>query len=513
MDARPIRCALISVFNKSGLIPLVRFLHERQIALIGSGKTAQFIREHDLPITDIASITGFKEILDGRVKTLHSHIFAGLLFDRSKPHHQETIDGLMIPEIDLVVGNLYPFAKDAADIIELIDIGGPSLLRAGAKNHEAVMVLHSPEQYEHFMAHYAEHQATTFAFRKNAAASAFAFTAHYDAIIADALSENDDENILPAFTRVRTLRYGENPHQRAAVFRSVSKTPGLDLASASSLQGKELSYNNLLDAHAAIATLRALTDEQQDYLPSACVIKHGVPCGAARAHEAALAITRAILSDEKSAFGGVIAMSEVCDATAARVISERFFEVIIAQSFTPASLEILHAKKNLRLLALSNLMTGAFPEKAMRSIPGGMLVQDNDLKMAKDWIKATDRAPTNEQWAAMDFANRIVKMVPSNAIAIASSNQLLGVGAGQPNRVQSMEIALNAARDRGFDLSQSALASDAFFPFDDSIVLAHRHGVRCIIQPGGSIRDQEIIDRANQLGLTMVFTHERHFRH
>lgn len=523
----PIKRALISVYDKSGLCDLAAFLRSQNVLIMSSGGTAAYLRDLGHIVTDISAIGHFPEILDGRVKTLNPRIYAGILFDRAKDEHVVTLSNLDIPPIDLVVGNLYPFGavssqKNAsiADLIANIDIGGPAMIRAAAKNHPHVVVLHDPEQYADFISHYQHHQGTTLAFREQAAVGAFSYIYRYDQKIAQVLADrfaihNDAQDISLHLSHERKLRYGENPHQLADVFSNTHDSSHLRLTAASSLGGKVLSFNNLLDAHAAIWALRCLADHQEELKHYAIVIKHGVPCGAAMADHQGIAIAKAIASDERSAFGGIIATSSIFDESSTLAIKDGFFELVIAPSFTAEALAELRNKKNLRLLPISNLMTGSLDKKSYQSIFGGLLAQDHDTTHIDQasWTTVTKILPTLADRLAMNFAFRMVKATPSNAITIATREQLLGVGAGQPNRIQAAELAIFGAKTRGSDLANAAMASDAFFPFADCIELAHRHGIRLVIQPGGSIRDQEIIHHADALGMCMVFTHRRHFKH
>lgn len=522
-----IKRALISVYNKSGLTELAAFLRAEQVLVISTGNTAQFLREQGVIVTDVSVVGQFPEILDGRVKTLNPRIYAGILCDRDKPTHCRTLEELDIAPIDLVVANLYPFAEVAASpdatmehLIEHIDIGGPSMLRAAAKNCASVVTLHRPEQYAEFMAHYQRERGTTRAYRAACAREVFAHTAQYDQTIAQELSARETNQTSLGATTLelfdqRPLRYGENPHQEASVSTIIRSSDYVRLSAHSSLGGKELSYNNLLDAHAAIWALRCLMDYQQTPLTGAVVIKHGVPCGAALAHAPFESIKKAIASDEKSAFGGIIGLSAPFDEACAKIIADGFFEVVIAPSFTDDAQNVLARKKNLRLLAINNLMTGSLPTVSYRSIMGGLLAQTHDTTKSEyhRWSVVTQKMPSTTEKAAADFAFRLAIATPSNAITIASPDHLFGVGAGQPNRIQSALLAISGARERGFDLTCAALASDAFFPFDDCVRVAHEHGINMIIQPGGSIRDEDVISTANQLGLCMIFTHRRHFRH
>lgn len=536
-DLRPIKRALISVYDKTGLTDLARFLKSKDILMVSTGKTARYLSAQGYGVTDVATLSQFPEILDGRIKTISSRVFASLLFDREKASHRNAICDLDIPPIDLLVVNLYPFQKvakeaDASEemLIENIDIGGPAMMRAAAKNHHGVTVLSDPGHYDEFISHYIAESGTRLQFRRQCAERVFAQTADYDQCIsqvfAERISKNtsithdkgmfalDVKNLNLNLTLEKRLRYGENPHQDAWLYSYDDKAE-VNLAKTPSLFGKEISYNNLLDAEAAIWALRNLIDHQMNPLPTAVVVKHGIPCGAAHALEPHHAISHAISSDPTSAFGGIMAVSSPFDLACALAIEENFFEIIIAPSFSEDARGRLLKKKHLRLLAIDNLATGALPKRSIRSIFGGALVQDCDVTFnnEKNWTVATSIKPSAENLSALDFAFRVVKTTPSNAIAVASNDRLLGLGAGQPNRIKSVELAILNAKSRGFDITNAALASDAFFPFDDGLTYAHDSGIRLVIQPGGSIRDQEIIAKAEELGMCMVFTHRRHFKH
>jgi phosphoribosylaminoimidazolecarboxamide formyltransferase / IMP cyclohydrolase len=521
-----IKNALISVSDKSGLKELALFLKERSVSIFCSGNTAKFLAGEGISVHDVSSITQFPEILDGRVKTLNPRVHAGILFDRSNQEHIKLIENLAIPPIDLVVTNLYPFAKvceeknvEMAQLMEYIDIGGPAMLRAAAKNHLYVTVLHAPHQYVSFMDHYEKNQGVSLKFRELGAAKAFAESFAYDQKVASVLtakfanSQSEEESIL-SLRHGRALRYGENPHQKAAIFFVNTNENNLCLPHLDSLQGKELSYNNFLDIHAAIRCLRIVGYQNIDK-KAAVIIKHSIPCGAAFSDKQASAIVKALASDHESAFGGILALSHEFDEACLAPIADQFLEIIIAPQFSDDARAYLLKRKNLRLLAINQLMTASLDNYGYKSIFGGMLRQDLDPVETDDasWSAVTQRKPNKKEWSAMNFAFRIVKGTPSNAIALAYPDQLVGLGAGQPNRIKSAELAILGALKRGFDISNAALASDGFFPFGDCIKLAHAHGVQAIVQPGGSMRDQEIIKQADELGLSMVFAQTRHFLH
>jgi phosphoribosylaminoimidazolecarboxamide formyltransferase / IMP cyclohydrolase len=528
-DIAPLRRALLSVFDKTGIVEVATALHEQGVELLSTGGTARLLAEHGLPITEVGAYTGFPEMMDGRVKTLHPKIHGGLLGRRDLESHQEAMKAHGIGPIDLVVVNLYPFEQVARkpgaswdDLIENIDIGGPSMLRSAAKNHDAVTVLSDPSDYEGFLEALRSHKGTKLAQRRALALKVYARTAAYDAAIAATLEERAAQGsedaprfaptVVTAGRRVRELRYGENPHQGAAVYATGFES--LDLAGTDPLQGKELSYNNLLDADAALFSLRCLLDEAGTD-KGVVVIKHGTPCGAARAQDLTQAWRLALSGDPVSAFGGIVCLgAEVTEATAT-AMADIFLEVVVAPSFSEGALALFAKKKNLRLLALPALLTAPLPRYQVRSIPGGLLMQDHDralvsLRKAKVVSK---RAPTDEEWAGLDVAFRLCTAVRSNAITLARGEVLVGAGGGQTSRVDAVRIALDKARAHGHETKGTALGSDAFFPFPDGVEEAARAGVTAVAQPGGSKKDDEVIAAADAHGIAMVMTDERHFRH
>ena len=532
---RPVRRALLSVFDKTGLLDLARELQFHGVELIATGGTRAAIVGAGLPVTDVAEITKFPEIFDGRVKTLHPAIFGGLLAKRSKPEHLATLAEQGLPEIDLVVCNLYPFEQtvlkpDATDgeVVEQIDIGGPAMIRAAAKNFESVAVLVSPEQYSEFLAELAANaQKTTLAYRRKLAGNAFARIADYDDEIAEYFATDDhsadaDEagetggwpnDVTLDYQLLKPLRHGENPHQEAALY--LGGLTRACAATAEQLHGKELSYNNLLDLDSALTIVREF------HAATAVVVKHNNPCGAASAATLAEAFGKAWDGDPLSAFGGIIAFNANVDlATAeAMIAGDRFVECVIAPDFDRRALDVLRGwKKNVRLLKTGPLDRDLIPKEEgharthLRFIDGGLLWQSSD-EVADDpakWTYPTDAKPSPEQHEGLAFAWSICKFVKSNAIVLGQGTQIVGVGAGQMSRVMSVEIAIEKAgqRSRG-----SVLASDAFFPFPDSIELATAAGVAAIAQPGGSMNDHLVIEACNRHGLAMAFTGVRHFRH
>ncbi|HWA48547.1 MAG TPA: bifunctional phosphoribosylaminoimidazolecarboxamide formyltransferase/IMP cyclohydrolase [Dongiaceae bacterium] len=525
---RPIRRALLSVSDKSGLVELAQFLSAKGVALLSTGGSAQALRKAGLSVTDVSDHTGFPEIMDGRVKTLHPKIHGGLLARRDLADHVSAQAQHGIADIDLLVANLYPFeatvAKGAArdDVIENIDVGGPAMIRAAAKNHDFVTVLVDPSDYADLMQELNTHSgASCLDFRRRLARKAFARTAAYDAAIArwmaQDLGEPFPERMSIAGTRKSLLRYGENPHQRAAFYVTDSGEPGL--ATAKQLQGKELSYNNLNDTDAA---WELVSDFAQ---PTIAIIKHANPCGVATARDAkdlATAYERALACDPVSAFGGIIAANRPLDGKTAELIGKLFSEVIIAPSFSAEALAVLGAKKNLRLLETGGAPDPAREGLAFKSLAGGFLAQDRDAARTSgnDLKVVTKRAPTEREIADLLFAFAVAKHVKSNAIVYARDGATVGIGAGQMSRVDSSRIAAwksaEAAKAAGQSESWakgSVVASDAFFPFADGLLAAAEAGATAVIQPGGSMRDEDVIAAADQAGLAMVFTGTRHFRH
>jgi phosphoribosylaminoimidazolecarboxamide formyltransferase / IMP cyclohydrolase len=526
MDLRVIRRALLSVHDKAGLVDLAKTLAGFQTELISTGGTRKALEQAGLKVRDISQVTGFPEILDGRVKTLHPYIYGGLLAVRDKSEHTAALQAKGILPIDLVVCNLYPFEATVAragssheEIIENIDIGGPTMTRAAAKNYRDVAVLTDPGQYPQAIEELqANRGALTLATRERLAAAAFARTAAYDHAVSAYFARKTGGHELPPklllnFDRRLPLRYGENPHQQAAFYVE----PGARyacVATAQMLHGKELSFNNILDLDSALNVVRDFAE------PVAVVIKHNNPCGAAVAETQEQAFARAYEGDPLSAYGGVIGFNREVDEATAQLITEpkRFVECIIAPGVSKAAFELITTrpswKKNVRLLATGPLT--APPERARsldyRRVDGGLLVQTRD-ELAGDFDQlrtVTKRAPTDKELDDLRFAWRVCKHVKSNAIVLAKDRMLVGVGAGQMSRVDSVHLAVRKAGDR---VSGSVLASDAFFPFRDNIDEAARAGVRAIIQPGGSMRDQDSIDACNEHGLAMVLTGIRHFRH
>lgn len=517
-----IKQALISVSDKTGVVEFARGLAGYGVTLLSTGGTAKLLRESGFKVTEVADYTGFPEMLDGRVKTLHPRIHAGLLARRDLPEHAAAMQKAGIAGIDLVVVNLYPFTQTIArpdcplaDAIENIDIGGPAMVRSAAKNYEHVAVVTDPADYAGLLKEMNSASGALGAeTRFRLACKAFSHTAAYDGAISNYLTALQPDGKAATFPerlnmqldRVQTLRYGENPHQQAAFYRDLVPAPG-SLAAYRQLQGKELSYNNIADADAAWECVKTFD-------AAACVIvKHANPCGAAIAADVAAAYDKALATDPTSAFGGIIAVNRPLDARAAQAISRQFVEVVIAPQVMPDALAVLAGKANIRVLEVP-LAAGANPFDLKR-VGGGLLVQtpDGANVTAAQLRIVTRREPTTEQLADLLFAWRVAKFVKSNAIVFCGNGQTLGVGAGQMSRVDSARIATIKAASAKLQLAGSVVASDAFFPFRDGVDVVAAAGATAIIQPGGSLRDEEVIAAADEHGIAMAFTGFRHFRH
>ncbi|HUX46549.1 MAG TPA: bifunctional phosphoribosylaminoimidazolecarboxamide formyltransferase/IMP cyclohydrolase [Desulfosporosinus sp.] len=512
------RKALISVSDKTGLVAFAHELAELGFELISTGGTYKVLDEANIPVKYVSEITGFPEVLDGRVKTLHPLIHGGILAQDSVEHKKQMEEN-GINFIDLVVVNLYPFRETIAkpgvsfeEAIENIDVGGPTMLRAAAKNHGRVTVVVNPESYERVLNVLREEGAVSAGMRRRLAAEAFAHTAEYDRLIAGYLerqlepTDSFPKTLRLTAQKVQELRYGENPQQKAAFYVN-PETGGGTLAIGKQIQGKELSYNNWIDMDTAWKIVREFES------CAATIIKHTNPCGVALGKTPLEAYESALASDPVSAFGGIIAFNRVVDTICAKALKERFYEVIIAPEFSPEAREILSSKINLRLFVVGRGDAG-IPNSswAFKSIDGGYLVQEVDggTTPVSEWDVVTDQLPSTEDLLALDFAWRIVKHVKSNAIVVTDHGQTLGIGAGQMNRVGSVKLALEQAGDKA---KGAYMASDAFFPFPDSIEMAAKAGIRAIVQPGGSLKDAAVIEAANRLNIIMVFTHRRHFQH
>jgi len=528
MTDQAIRRALISVSDKTGLAELGRALAERGVEMLSTGGTAKALKEAGVAVTDIAERTGFPEMMDGRLKTLHPRVHGGLLAVRGNAEHTRAAAAHGIAPIDLLVVNVYPFEATAAkgasydDCIENIDIGGPAMIRAAAKNHASVTVVVDPADYAQVLADMAAHGgAASLELRKALAAKAYARTAAYDAAISGWFANELGER-APAWRAIggklaQELRYGENPHQRAAFYVTGEPRPGL--ATAVQHQGKELSYNNLGDADAAI---ELVAEFDPTVAPAVAIVKHANPCGVALGKTYVEAYAKAFRCDPVSSFGGIIALNGPIDAATAREITSILTEVVIAPDATAEAKAIFAAKKNLRLLTTGGLPDPRAPGLAFRSLAGGFLVQSRDNAVVEDLkLKVvTKRQPTPQELADLAFAFKVAKHVKSNAIVYAKHGATVGIGAGQMSRVDSARIAALKAQDAGKAAGEtepltkgSVVASDAFFPFADGLLAAAEAGATAVIQPGGSVRDDEVIAAADGAGLAMVFTGLRHFRH
>jgi len=527
-DRYPIRRALLSVFDKSGIVSFARRLHEHGVALISTGGTARTLREAGLPVEDVSDVTGHPEVLDGRVKSMHPAIHAGILARRTDEDDLQELDAHDIAPIDLVVTNLYPFEdaianapEDVSHAVENIDIGGPTMVRAAAKNHVFVGVVTDPADYDAVASELAAQDGQlSMATRQQLATKAFAHTAAYDRAIAsyftqhvaaDGAADNEADQLPPTLhedlPRVQTLRYGENPHQRAALYGTPDRF-------FEKLHGKDLSFNNLIDLSAGLL----LIDEFRDHAPTVAILKHTNPCGAATAETLDAAYERAFATDRQSPYGGIVVVNRALDLATAEAIDEIFTEIIIAPEFEEGVLELLMQKKRRRLIR-SKAPARSDARYDMRSVLGGLLVQDRDpvfpssAEMQMGWDVVTERAPTDSERADLDFAWRVAKHVKSNAIVYVRDQATLGIGAGQMSRIDASELAVMKGKKSELDFTGSVVASDAFFPFADGLIAAAEQGARAAIQPGGSIRDDEVTAAANEHDMAMVCTGHRHFRH
>jgi phosphoribosylaminoimidazolecarboxamide formyltransferase/IMP cyclohydrolase len=519
------RVALLSTYDKTNLVEFARSLVEEfGFELLSSGGTARTLTEAGLPVTQVSEYTGSPEMLGGRVKTLHPKIHGGILARRDISQDQQDLEDSQIRAIDLVVVNLYPFEQtiaqpgvSLADAIEQIDIGGPTLLRSAAKNFQHVTVLCSPQQYQNCLEDMRQNQGTpSDGFRQDCAAQAFWHTTVYDQAIAAYLSQQSSAEVTSAPTmpqqyaiaghQIQALRYGENPHQTAAWYQIGSQSTGW--AAAEKLQGKELSYNNLVDLEAARAIIAEFM--QPDTPPCAAVLKHTNPCGVAQASRLVEAYENAFAADSVSAFGGIVALNRAIDTSTATALTKTFLECVVAPGCEAEAADILKKKSKVRVLTLENLLDG--PTHSVKAIAGGFLVQstDQDIEGTSQWKVVTQKEPSPEQWEELLFAWKACKHVKSNAIVITRDRATIGIGAGQMNRVGAAKIALEQAGDRA---NGAVLASDGFFPFDDTVRNAATQGIQAIVQPGGSLRDNDSIAAANELGIPMILTNVRHFLH
>ena len=516
-----VRRALISVSDKTGIVEFAQQLNALNIEILSTGGTYKLLKDSGISVTEVSAHTGFPEMMDGRVKTLHPKIHGGILARRGTD--EAVMADNNITPIDLVVVNLYPFENTVArpdcslaEAIENIDIGGPTMVRAAAKNHQDVTIVVNVSDYEKVLADLTEHNgATSYALRFDLAIKAYEHTAAYDGAIANYFgqkveggSEGFPRTLNSQFIKVESLRYGENPHQASAFY--VEKNPQeVSIATATQLQGKALSYNNIADTDAALETVKLFSE------PSCVIVKHANPCGVATADTIQQAYLRAFATDPESAFGGIIAFNRALDEnTAADICERQFVEVIIAPGASDAAQAVIAAKKNLRLL-ICQPWSQSLPALDAKRVNGGLLIQDRDIALvgAEDLTVVTKRQPTSEEIADLLFSWKVAKMVKSNAIIYGKALQTIGVGAGQMSRVNSARIAAIKAEHAGLEVNGACMASDAFFPFRDGIDNAAKVGISCVIQPGGSIRDDEVIAAADEHNMAMVFTGMRHFRH
>ena len=505
--------ALLSVSDKSGLIPFAKNLVELGYELVSTGGTHKVLVDAGLDVISIDEVTDFPEMLDGRVKTLHPRVHAGLLARRDLPEHMAKLAEFDITPIDMVVVNLYPFKSTIqkegvteAEAIENIDIGGPSMLRSAAKNFASVLPIVDPKDYD-VVVNKLKAGEVDREYRKSLAAKVFQHTASYDALIANYLTETSfPENLTLAYEKFDDMRYGENPHQSAAAYKT-ALPESYSVLNADILHGKQLSYNNIRDADAA---LRIIAEYEET---TVVTVKHMNPAGIGQGQTLEAAWDQAFAADDISIFGGIVALNREVDAATAEKMHAIFLEIIIAPSFTPEAYEILAAKKNLRLLTLP--FTTSIPQKLeVTSVLGGVVVQERDLvgESENNFTVVSKAQPTKEQLQAMIFAQKVVKHVKSNAIVVARNGQTLGIGAGQPNRIDSVVYSIQKAEKQpGFD--EAVLASDAFFPMDDSVQYAAEHGIKAIVEPGGSIKDKDSIAKADELGVVLIFSGTRHFKH
>jgi len=511
--------ALISVSNKEGVVEFAKELTDLGYEIISSSGTARVLRENNIPVIEVSQITGFPEIMGGRVKTLHPKIHGALLAVRDNEEYMKQLQIHGIEPIDVVAINLYPFEEtvergaDLDEIIENIDIGGPAMVRASAKNHKFTTIIVDPKDYSKVISELKEKGETSLETRRKLALKAFRHTAVYDSIISSVLNEKFGVNekfpqeIAIPFRKKQTLRYGENPHQEASLYVSPVEKKGFSIAESQVLHGKEMSYNNYLDVEAAVNLVK-------EFGETACVIvKHNNPCGVALGETQKEAYKEALKRDPKSAYGGIVAFNKPVDIDTAKELVQIFLEVVIAPDFEEDAFEFLTAKKkNLRLVKIKN-----FYEKPTgldyKRINGGLLIQDRDLGLYKEWKVVSQKTPTEQEVKDLIFALKVVKHTKSNSVVIAKDGATIGIGPGQTSRVDSLETAVKKAQEFNLPLEGAVLASEAFLPFRDSIDEAAKYGIKAVVQPGGSIRDQEVIEAADEHGIALIFTGMRHFKH
>ena len=501
--------AILSVYDKTNLEIIAITLVENNIELLATGGTLKFLQEKNISVTDVTSVTNFPEMLDGRVKTLHPNLFAGILYKRNNEQHQSTIQQHQLETIDYVIVNLYPFFEKQKEnlsheaLIEFIDIGGPSLLRAAAKNYFDVTVITDVEDYKTVVEEIQAQKTTSLSTRKRLAAKVFNLTSAYDASIANYLNEELFPKYFNAsFVRKEVLRYGENPHQQAAVYTNLSEKE--NISSWQQIQGKELSYNNYRDIQAAISVVNEFNQ------PTCCAVKHNTPCGVAQATNDFEAYCKAYEADSVSIFGGIVAFNTIVTKATAEKLNEIFLEVIIAPQFEREALEVFAKKKNLRILQIPKQQ---ITHPNIISIDGGLLVQTKDNINSYELNCVTEQKPSDEQIKQLVFAQNVVKHCTSNAIVLINNYTTAGIGSGQTSRIHALKQAIQQAQENRIDLAYCVLASDAFFPFNDIVNICAEHKIKAIIQPGGSIKDQDSIDACNKNNIAMLFTGIRHFKH
>lgn len=514
-----VKRALISVSDKTDLADFAKDLSKLEVELLSTGGTATFLKENNVKITDVSSVTNFPEMLDGRVKTLHPIIHAGILARRDIPDHMKTLEKHKIKPIDMLVINLYPFEETIKkpkvsmdEIIENIDIGGPSLIRAAAKNYKDVIVITNKSQYKTVLKSLQNEGNLSIADREKLAIEAFSHTAQYDAIISNYLSSKWTDDVLPenktiTMRKKQDMRYGENPHLKGGFYKTIPETLEPCITNAVKLQGKELSYNNILDSDGAIEAIKEFTE------PTCVIIKHATPCGIASAKNLLSAWKNAYATDTYSPFGGVVSFNRKIDKDVAEELSKLFLEVIIAPEYSKESIAVFSEKKNLRILKIEGLDKKINRSGMVyRSVVGGVLCQERDTKMTpqSEWKVVTKKKPTKQELISMDFAVKCVKHVKSNSVVFVKDTRTVGIGGGQTARIDATWIATNKGKE---NIKDSIMASDAFFPFRDAVDLAVEAGVTAIIQPGGSIHDEEVIQAADEHKISMVFTGQRYFRH
>lgn len=514
-----VKRALISVSDKNGIADFSKKLSKLGIEILSTGGTANILRKAGLKIIDVSEVTSFPEMLDGRVKTLHPFIYAGILAKRKEKKHMDALKKQGIKTIDLLVCNLYPFEETIKksnvkidEVIENIDIGGPTLIRAAAKNFEDVIIVINKRQYDVVLKALEDKGDLNLKEREKLAIEAFAHTARYDSVISNYLRNKWTNDILPnensiAINKIQDMRYGENPHQMGAFYKTLPEITEPCIINAEKLQGKELSYNNILDSDCAIECLKEFSD------PTCVIIKHATPCGIASADNLIQAWKDAYATDTYSPFGGIVSFNREVDKEVAKELSKPFLEVIIAPSFSKETLEIFSKKKNLRVLRLKGIDKKIDRNGIVfRSVVGGILSQERDVKLTtkEDWMIVTKRKPTEEELLSLEFAVKCVKHIKSNSVVFVKDTRTVGIGGGQTSRVDAVWIATNKGKE---NIKGSIMASDAFFPFRDGIDVAAEAGVKAIIQPGGSIRDEEVIKAADEHNIAMVFSGQRYFRH